>query len=257
MIAGALLGVAAHLLFGDTPALAAFIAWVTVPVGQIFLRLIFMVVIPLVVTALILGVAELGDVRRLGRVGARTLLFTVILSAVSVVIGVLLANVVRPGEGISPETRAGLLEIMGKAKAGLQPPPQPKSGPQILLDLIPENPVEAMTRAFKGEMLAVMVFSLVLGVALTLVEREVAEPFLRWLEALYAAVMKVIGLAMLLAPYGVGALLFTLTASFGAGILQKLLLYMATVLFGLLLHQFVTYPLVLRFFAGLSPLLFF
>ena len=257
MIAGALLGIAAHLLIGDAPALAIFIAWVTVPVGQIFLRLIFMVVIPLVVTALILGVAELGDVRRLGRVGARTLLFTLALSSVSVVIGVLLANVVRPGEGISPETRAGLLEIMGKAKAGLQPPPQPKSGPQILVDLIPENPVEAMTRAFKGEMLAVMVFALVLGVALTLVEREVAAPFLRWLEALYAAVMKVIGLAMLLAPFGVGALLFTLTASFGAGILRKLLLYMATVLFGLLLHQFVTYPLVLRFFAGMSPRVFF
>ena len=257
MIAGALLGMAANALWGDSPALAQVIAWVTVPVGRIFLRLIFMVVIPLVVAALILGVAEIGDVRRLGRVGARTLLCTVLLSGVSVLLGVGLANLVRPGEGLAPETRQALLDVMGRAQGELKPPPQVKSGPQVILDLIPENPIEAMTRAFQGEMLAVMVFALVLGIALTAVDRTTAEPFLRWLEALFAAVMKVIQFAMRLAPYGVGALLFTLTARFGFDVLGRLALYMGTVLLGLALHQFVTYPLVVRLFAGMSPRFFF
>src|SRR5574341_2030311 len=111
MLGGAALGVVANRLFGDAPALRDFVANVTLPAGQLFLRLIFMVVIPLVISALMLGVAELGDIRRLGRVGLKTLAFTLLLSTVSVVIGVALANLVRPGEGLSPEARASLLEV--------------------------------------------------------------------------------------------------------------------------------------------------
>jgi DAACS family dicarboxylate/amino acid:cation (Na+ or H+) symporter len=257
MFSGALLGVAANRLFGDTPALAAFVTNVTMPAGQIFLRLIFMVVIPLVVTALMLGVAELGDVGRLGRVGLRTLLFTLLLSAISVLIGVTLADVVRPGEGLSPESRASLLDVMGKTEVSLQPPPAPKTGLQILLDLIPENPVQAMAQAFQGDMIAVMVFALALGVALTTVERGTAEPLLKWLQALYEAVMKVIDFAMRLAPFGVAALLFTLTARFGLEVLSRLGIYVLTVLLGLAVQQFVTYPIILKLFGGMPVGFFF
>jgi len=257
MLSGAALGVAANRLFGDSPALQDFVANVTLPAGQLFLRLIFMVVIPLVMSALILGVAELGDVRRLGRVGLKTLAFTLLLSTVSVVIGVGLANLVRPGDGLSPEARASLLEVMGKTQASLKPPPKPKTGLQILLDLVPQNPVEAMVKAFDGEMIAVMVFALVLGVALSLVEKKTAEPLLLWLQAVFETVMKVIDFAMRLAPYGVAALLFTLTARFGLEVLSRLGLYIATVVAGLLLHQFGTYPIVLRLFAKMSPRVFF
>ena len=257
MMTGAILGIAAEALWGGAPWLAGFIAWVTEPIGKVFLRLIFMVVIPLVVAALMLGIAELGDVRRLGRVGLRTLLYTLVLSALSVLIGVGLANLVRPGERMSPETRQALLDVMAQAQPSLKTPPAPKAGLQILLDLIPENPVDAMARAFQGEMLAVMVFALVFGIALTRVDKATAAPLLRWLEALLATAMTVIDFAMRLAPYGVGAILFTLTARFGAGILKPLALYMGTVLLGLLLHQLGTYPLVLRTLAGMSPRFFF
>src|SRR6185295_10769473 len=98
--------------------------------GKVFLRLIFMVVIPLVVAALMLGIAELGDVRRLGRVGLRTLLYTLVLSALSVLIGVGLANLVRPGERMSPETRQALLDVMAQAQPSLKTPPAPKAGLQ-------------------------------------------------------------------------------------------------------------------------------
>jgi DAACS family dicarboxylate/amino acid:cation (Na+ or H+) symporter len=257
MLAGALLGVVANRLFGDTPGLTWLVSSITLPAGLIFLRLIFMVVIPLVMSALILGVAELGDPRRLGRVGLRTLAFTLMLSAISVLIGVTLANLVRPGEGLSEESRAALMDIIGRSQGSLKPPPAPKAGMQIILDLLPENPIEAMTRAFQGDMIAVMVFALVLGIALTTIKRETAEPLLRWLQAIFETVMKVIEFAMRLAPYGVGALLFTLTARFGLEVLKYLGVYVLTVVFGLALHQFVTYSVVLRLFGGMSPRVFF
>ena len=257
MVAGILLGVAANLFLGDDPRLRYFINYVTYPAGQIFLRLIFMVVIPLVISALVLGVAELGDVRRLGRVGLKTLLFTVVLSSISVLIGITLANFVRPGVGLSPESRAALLDLMGKSAAVTGPPPEAKQGLQIFLDLIPQNPVEAMVNAFKGDILAVMVFALVLGIALTLLDPKTVAPLREWLQSLFEVVMKVIDLAMELAPYGVGALLFTLMARSGLDVLTRLGMYLLTVLVGLAIHQFVTYSLMLRFAVGASPAQFF
>ena len=257
MAIGAMLGVAANLLAGDSPRLQWFIANVTYPVGQIFLRLIFMVVIPLILSALILGVAELGDVRRLGRVGFKTLCFTLVLSSISVLIGVVLANVIRPGEGLSASSRAALLDVMGKSAEDVPKPPEAKKGLQILLDLIPQNPVESMVNAFRGDIIAVMVFALFIGIALTLVDRRVVEPLLSWLQAVFEVVMKVIDLAMRLAPYGVAALLFTLMARSGLDVLAKLGLYAATVLLGLALHQFGTYSLVLKYLVGFPPAVFF
>jgi DAACS family dicarboxylate/amino acid:cation (Na+ or H+) symporter len=257
MIAGAAAGVVANLAMGDSPALRSFVDNVSYPAGQIFLRLIFMVVIPLVISALILGVAELGDVRRLGRVGLKTLLFTLVLSSISVLIGVTLANLVKPGAGLSGTSRAALMEIMGKSAREVQRPPEPKAGLQIFLDLIPQNPVEAMVNAFRGDILAVMVFALFLGIAVTLVERKKVEPLLVWLQAMFDVVMKVIDIAMRLAPYGVAALLFTLMARSGLDVLAKLGLYVATVLAGLAIHQFVTYSLMLKLVVGYRPVLFF
>ena len=257
LLAGTLLGIAANMIWGDAPGLQAFIANFTYPIGQIFLRLIFMVVIPLIVSALILGIAELGDLRALGRVGFKTLAFTVVLSAISVLIGILLANAIQPGAGLSEQSRAALTEVMGQQRSSLGAPPEPKKGLQIFLDLIPQNPVEAMVNAFRGDILAVMVFALFLGIALTRVEKRLAEPMLVWLQAVFETTMKIIGMAMELAPYGVAALLFTLMARSGLDVLGRLAMYMATVLVGLAIHQFITYPLMLRFVAGTSPVFFF
>ena len=257
MLTGAFLGVVAHFLWGDAGWLKGLVDNVTIPAGKIFLRLIMMVVIPLVMSALILGVAELGDPRRLGRIGLRTLMFTILLSSISVVIGVGAANLVRPGEGLSEETRAALMEVIRASSGSLPTPPEQKTGLQIILDLIPENPVEAMTRAFRGDMIAVMVFALTLGIALTTIQRTTADPFLRWLQALFEMVMKVIEFAMRLAPYGVGALLFSLTARFGIEVLRYLLVYVFTVVAALLFHQVVTYSIAVRLFGGMSPTFFF
>lgn len=257
MFAGAVLGVAANLAMGDSPHLSGFVTNVTRPVGQIFLRLIFMVVIPLVLAAIILGVAELGDPRHLGRVGLRTLVFTLVLSSISVIIGVTLANVIRPGSGLSESSRAKLLQMMSANAGAVKAPPPPKTGLRILVDLIPENPVKAMVGALDGEMIAVMVFALVIGVALTLVDRRTVEPLLTWLQAVYEIVLKVIGMAMQLAPIGVAALLFSVTATAGLDALTALAWYVVTVILGLAIHQFVTYSLLVKYYARYSPWLFF
>jgi dicarboxylate/amino acid:cation (Na+ or H+) symporter, DAACS family len=256
MCVGALLGAVANYLYGGSPGLQSFIVNFTYPIGQIFLRLIFMVVIPLILSALILGVAEMGDARELGRVGLKTLVFTILLSSVSVLIGVGLANLIRPGEGL-PESSRAALESLGQSSGPIKEPPAPKTGLQIFLDLIPENPVEAMVNAFRGDMIAVMVFALIIGIAVTMIEKKRVEPLLVWLQAVYDVVLKVIGMAMRLAPYGVAALLFTMTARLGPEALKRLGLYVLTVLLGLALHQFVTYSLVIRLVAGYSPWKFF
>ena len=256
MLVGLGAGLAANALWGDSPALQTFVRSVTLPAGQIFLRLIFMVVIPLVMSALILGVAELGDLRKLGRIGLKTLGFTLALSAVSVLVGVTLVNLTRPGEGFSEEQRAKLLADLGGQATQVEKPPA-REGLQWILAIIPDNPVRSMVEAFRGEMLAVMVFALILGIALTLCDPQTMEPLLRLLRAVYEVVMKVITIAMGLAPYGVAALLFSLTARFGLEILGALWWYVLTVVAGLALHQFGVYSLVLRAAVRVSPMSFF
>ena len=109
ILAGTAAGLAANALGGGAPWLEWTLVHLAQPVGQIFLRLLFMLVIPLIFAALALGVAGLGDLRSLGRIGLKTLVYTVAVSAVAVLIGITLVNLFRPGEGMSDETRARLV----------------------------------------------------------------------------------------------------------------------------------------------------
>lgn len=261
--AGAAAGLAAHALFPeDDPRLARFVHYVTEPVGQIFLRLIFMVVLPLVFSALALGIAGLGDLRRLGRIGLRTLLFTLLLSGASVAIGLTLANVVRPGERLPQERRQALLErVRGPAPEAVEQARRAKPLRDVLLDLIPKNPFQEMVGALDGSspgggMLAVMTFAFFFGVGLALAPSR-AGPLVAALEGLYDVSMAVIGLAMKLAPLGVAALVFSLTSTLGFGILATLALYVVTVVAGLAIHTFAVYPIVLTLVARRSPRAFF
>jgi DAACS family dicarboxylate/amino acid:cation (Na+ or H+) symporter len=249
---GVVAGSTANLMAGGDPWLTWIVDGFVEPFGRIFLRLIFMVVLPLIFSALVLGVAGLGDIGRLGRIGLKTFAYTVFATGLSVALGLTLVNVVRPGAGLSEETRAALT-----ANAARGPQVTPADAPvglQALVAIIPDNPLRA---AVNGDMLAVMFFSLMLGLGLALAPRETVAPFVAVLEGLYAIVMEVIELAMRLAPYGVAALLFTLTARLGAGVLRQLASYVLVVLTALAIHQFVSYALIVRFLGGVSPTLFF
>jgi DAACS family dicarboxylate/amino acid:cation (Na+ or H+) symporter len=251
LVAGTVLGVTAHLLFTDSPALEAVVRYGTEPIGKIFLRLLFMLVIPLIVTALALGVAGLGDMRQLGRIGARTLAYTIVVSGIAVLLGVGLVNLIRPGEGLSPELRARLLATsrpVAPAAAASQ-----ASGVDFFVDLVPSNVVKAMT---DGDMLAVMVFSLFLGIGLALTRTEAARRFEEALAGLYDVVMRLLDLVIGMAPIGVGCLLFTTTARLGYDILAQLGSYVFVVLLALGIQQFVVYSVAV-WLGGMSPLYFF
>ena len=252
LVAGVVLGVVAHVAFGGASALDTFIRYVTEPVGKIFLRLLFVLVIPLIVAALGLGVAGLGDIRRLGRIGLKTFAYTVIVSAIAVLIGVALVNAIRPGEGISPELRQRL-----QSHPTATPPAAPAAGTtgiDFVVALVPQNAVKAMA---EGDMLAVMVFALLLGIGLALTRTEPARRFEEALQGLYDVVMRLLGIILLAAPFAVACLLFTLTARLGYDVLRQLGAYVFVVLLALAIQQFVVYSISVAWLGGMNPVTFF
>jgi DAACS family dicarboxylate/amino acid:cation (Na+ or H+) symporter len=258
---GAAAGIVAHLAFaspadpgGIAPALHRFIQVVTGPIGQVFLRLLFMLVVPLIFSALVLGVVEMGDPRRLGRVGLKTLLYTAVVSAIAVLIGITLVNVLQPGAGISPELKARLTAGAAERASALASAAAPKTGIDLLTQIVPNNPVKS---AAEGDMLGVMFFSLMFGIALAIVRTDATARLQEAIQGLYDVTMWLIGWVISLAPVGVAALLFTLTAELGYEILQQLAFYVGVVVLALAIHQFVVYSLAVRLLGGMSPLFFF
>jgi DAACS family dicarboxylate/amino acid:cation (Na+ or H+) symporter len=268
LVVGALAGLVARSIWpaGDdgvtNPQLEWFAANIAEPLGKVFLNLIFMVVVPLVFSALVLGIAEIGDVRKLGRMGLRTLMMTLILSSASVAIGLTLANTVKPGARLPEEQREQLREkYSGSATAALESAKKAKGLRDTLLDLIPRNPLQEMVGAIDGSspgggMLAVMVFSLFVGVAITLAPERTGT-LVSLLQGVFDVAMVIIGFAMKIAPLGVAGLMFALTARLGLDILQSLAWYVATVIVGLALHMFGVYSIVAVTFARTSPGKFF
>jgi DAACS family dicarboxylate/amino acid:cation (Na+ or H+) symporter len=250
---GATLGLVAHAFLGDAPALTAIIRYVTEPVGAIFLRLLMMLVLPLVVSALALGIAGLGDVRRLGRIGLRTLVYTVTTSSIAVLLGIALVNLFRPGEGLAPELRARLLERAGSLLPTSTAAPK-LGGVDFFVGLVPANVVRAMA---DGDMLAVMVFALLLGIGLVVTDTAAARRFAGGLEGLYDVVMRLLEAVIALAPIGVACLVFSLTARLGLDVLWQLGAYVAVVLAALAIQLFVVYSIAVRWVGGMSPLAFF
>ena len=258
ILLGLTLGASAGIAVNMAAADAAWLAWinryVTGPVGQVFLRLLFMVVIPLVFATLSLGVAGLGDLRNLGRVGAKTLAYFLVTTALAASLGLLLVNAVRPGDGLPAETVDRLQGIYaGQAEERFAASGAAGFGIDTFVNIVPRNPIRA---AADMDMLPVIFFSIVFGIALAMIPSERAAPMLRVLEALAEAVTKMIDLAMRFAPYGVFALIFVVTSTFGWGLLRQLALYIAVVLVGLLIHAGVTLSVILRFLAGLNPIRF-
>jgi len=252
LFVGAAAGSLANAAFGGSPALDAFVRNVTEPAGKIFLRLLFMLVIPLVASGLALGVVGLGDLRSLARIGLKTLAYTVAVSVIAVAIGVTLVNVLRPGAGLDPDLRAKLSQAAAAAPA--RAPDAPASGAAFVIGIVPDNIVKAMAA---GDMLAVMFFALVFGIGLAMTNTPATERLREMIEGLYDVTMRLIAIVIRLAPLGVAALLFTMTARFGGEILRELGAYVLVVLLGLAIHQFGVYSLSVWLLGGMSPRFFF
>src|SRR5688500_4395068 len=228
--------------------------WIAM-IGQVFLRLIFMVVVPLVVSALLLGVYELGLGQGMGRVFAKTLGGTVLASTAAVVIGITLVTVFKPGAGadLAPPAESAQYE---RIRASAE---QAKPLHQALLELLPQNPLASATRALEGEIIALMVACLVFGAAMSArgVRDKVARTLVPFLEEVFAVCIKVVEFAMVLAPAAVFSLVLSTAFTHGLGAFETLWKYAAVVVAALLIQQFVVYPLMLIFLARRSPLKFF
>ncbi|HWR82500.1 MAG TPA: dicarboxylate/amino acid:cation symporter [Candidatus Deferrimicrobium sp.] len=254
-------GVANATLGADDPRVAWTVANVTEPMGQLFLRLLLMIVIPLVFSSLVAGVAGMGDIRALGRVGLKSFGYTLAISAISVIIGLTLANTIRPGKRVDAETASALQERYGhdaeeRVKAVETAAERESLFMQVVRTLVPANPVAAVA-SDPPNLLHLMFFAVIVGIAITLVPGNAAAPIVRGCEALFRICAKVIDLVMLLAPLAVACLLFSTTARFGFGLLQALGWFIITVLLGLAIHMFGVYSLSVYFLSRISPAVFF
>jgi DAACS family dicarboxylate/amino acid:cation (Na+ or H+) symporter len=261
---GVIAGVAVNrILGGDHPTVVWIVDNITQPVGQLFLRLLLMIVVPLVFSSLVVGVAGIGDVRKLGRVGLKSFGYCLVISGISVVIGLTLANTIKPGKRIDPETAAALQQrYANDATKTVEAATQAKSTtPKPLMSvvetIVPKNPFFAVSGKEDANMLHLMFFALVIGIAITLLPLTVTTPVLRVLEGVYEITAKIIEMIMKVAPYAVACLLFNNTARFGLDLLQALGWFVVTVLLGLSLHMFGVYSLSLYFLSRISPLEFF
>ncbi|GGC29115.1 proton/sodium-glutamate symport protein [Parapedobacter defluvii] len=265
MIFGIVAGLVVKNLGLSTETLTTIVKWVE-PIGKIFMNLIFMMVIPLILSALILGIAEIGDVKKLGQMGIKLLLYTIVVSFIAVLIGVTMVNIFNPGKTVSTETREYLIKQFGTEAATAAEQAKAIEADErtvgdILAQIIPRNPFEEMVNAFNanhtgGGLLSVMFFALIFGVAMAAVGEEKTATLKSFLEGLYEVVIKVIGYAMALAPYGVAALLFNMVLNVGADFLISLLWYVLIVLGALAIHQFVVYSIILKYFANRNPIQF-
>ena len=228
---------------------------VTGPAGQIFLRLLFMLVIPLLFSALVVGVAEMGDLKSLGRAGIKTLLLTILVSGIAVLIGLGMVNYFRPGDGVDPAL-AQLLLAQGAdgAAAIVERAPEGVQFGTFFLDLIPSN---VFTAASENQILPIMIFALLFGIGLVMAKSPNTDKLQNVIEGILEVTMKLINLVIKLAPIAIACLMFNLAALFGWDLLVRLAAYVGVAVGAMAIHMFVVYPLVVWIGGGMNPITFF
>lgn len=223
------------------------------PIGRAFIRLITMVVVPLVFASLVVGSASLGSLKRLGRIGGKTIVYYMLTTAIAITIGLIFANIFKPGTGLDENVKTQLLQNYQQTTQEQLAKAKPKVT-DVLLQIIPTNPIRAMA---DGDMLGLIFFSLSLGIALTYLPSSRSEPLIKVFDGLNEAVIQLVHLIMKVAPYGVFALIAAVTGRFGYQILLTLIKYSIVVLIGLLVHLSGTYSLSVRLLGRINPLKFF
>lgn len=232
IILGIVLGFIAGWILGDTILFLD-------PVGQLFIKLLKMIIVPLIIASVVMGIANMGDVRKLGRLGAKTVLYYISTTAIAVIIGIILVNIINPGVGVDLALQQS-------------PDQTPPSIIDTLLGIVPENPFQAIVEM---DMLPIIFFSILFGIVLTTL-REKSEPLIRFFDSLNAVMMKMTHWIMELAPYGVFALMAVIVASTGWQVIFDLTKYMVTVLAGLLIHGIIILPLLLWIIGKGNPVQF-
>ena len=232
--------------------------WVK-PFGTIFINALKLVAVPLIVASLIKGISDLKDISKLSKMGGRTIGIYIFTTVVAVILGLVLVNLIQPGNSVTAETRENLMaEFAGDAQSKISlAEAQKDAGPlQALVDLVPSNIVGAA--ADNGNMLQVIFFVIFFAIGLILIPEEKARPVKAFFDGLNEVVLKLIDLLMLYAPIGVFGLLAALVAEApSADIFIALLRYSFTLLAGLAILVFLFYPMLVKLYTGRSYRSFF
>jgi Na+/H+-dicarboxylate symporter len=261
LLVGAGVGVSLNLAYAPPLGGAPSATWQTVvgwadgvvkPFGDLFLSLLFMVVVPIVFSSLFLGVAGLGSVQKLGSLGGRTLLWFLGTTTFAVLLGIALVAVFEPGKAVSPEVQEQIKQqYLGDAQARIAQGAQAKGWMQMLVDIVPRNVVGAASD--NNKVLGLIFFALILGAASIRTAPERTRVLRELLESIYELCVRVLGWVMQLAPFGVACLIFHATAKLGIDVMKLVGFYFLTAMGGLVVYQLVVITMLAKVFAGIAP----
>lgn len=219
-----------------------FIKWWIAPIGTIFINLIKMVIVPIVFTSLVVGMTSLGDLKKLGRIGIKTIFIYLFTTAIAIIIGFAVAGIIHPGIGL--EMTAGDAVKVKEAPSIMQ----------VLVAMVPTNPVASMAKA---DILPIIIFALFVGVGILQVGGKKSQLLIDWFDAAAEVSYKIINMVMQFAPIGVFCLLLPVVAENGPKVLLPLLSVIACMAFGSVIHAVAVYSSMARIWGNTSPLTFF
>ena len=252
---GTLLGLAVHVVAPGATWVSDVIEYAARPFGTVFLNLLFMMVVPLIFSALVLGVAELGDIASLGRLGWRTLVYTAVVTGIAVLIGLVMANLLQPGTHMDPALVEQALSSNAAKTGAIVEKGRELHIVDIIVDIVPHNIVGAMGDDSKK--LGIVFFALMFGIGLVMRPTPGTQAFKNAMHGLFEVCMHLIGMFVKLAPYAVACFMFILCAQMGWEVLVGLGWFVVTVVLALAIHGFVVLPLWVKFMGGMGVREFF
>tara|TARA_B100000131_G_scaffold171188_1_gene165365 strand:- start:340 stop:1542 length:1203 start_codon:yes stop_codon:yes gene_type:complete len=211
--------------------------------GDIFIRLLKMVIVPLIFTSIIIGVSSIKDRSKIGRLGFKTFLYYISTSLIAILIGLFLANTIEPGVGASTISNAGAFDTSKLNTSN--------SILDILKRMIPINPISALS---SGDMLGIIFFAIFFGIVLSFVESKYSKTILTLIDAIYHVIMRMTQIVIKCAPIGVFGLMTKAVANSGLSIFKELGMYALTIACGLSIHLFIVLPLILLLVVKVNPL---
>ena len=224
------------------------------PIGDIFVRLLTMIAVPLVLASLIVGAASLTDLKHIAKIGGKTIGFYAMTAVLAITIGLVFANVIHPGHIMDPMSKARLMDAYQEEAAAKIQENVSLDVVHFLVNLVPRNPFRAIA---DGDFLQIVFFSILTGIFLMQIPQEKSKPVIRFFEGISEAMIVLVEKVMLIAPYAVFALISATVAEFGFNILQTLLWYSLTVIAGLTVLTFIEYPAMLKIFTKIGIVDFF
>jgi Na+/H+-dicarboxylate symporter len=238
IIIGMSLGIAAGFFFKEQASLLN-------PIGTLFIRLISLIVVPLVFVSLFLGTASIGNLKKLGRIGARTILYYITTTVIAILIGIIAVNIVKPGDGVQLDTSG--------TDISLQQIEKKISIVDNLVNIVPKNPVRALV---EGNMLQIIFLALLFGIAVTTISDPKRLNLINWFDSLNEGIFNIIHMVMKFAPIGVFALIASTIGSFGFDVLVSLLKYGLLVIIGLTIHATLIISFAVKVIGNINPITF-